>query len=512
MSNVYLEQLLVSRRRFLATAMAALPAIHTATAQESKRPPNIVLILIDDLGWRDLGCYGRDEVFETPNIDRLATQGMRFTQAYANCPVCSPSRAALLTGKDPARLHFTGHITAIGKHRYPDNSRIIPPDDYMYLRREETTLAEALKPAGYISASIGKWHLGEQGFWPEDHGFDVNVAGWTHGSPPSYFDPYEKPDQEWNSSIPTLDSREPGEYLTDRLTDDAIQFVEENRERPFFLYLSYYAVHTPLQAPAKLVEKYRKKFEGRDTGVKPTYAAMVEKVDQNVGRVLETLDRLDLAEDTIVVFFSDNGGEQDATTNAPLRESKSWVYEGGIRVPLILRWPGRVAEGTTCEEPVIGADLFATLVNAAGLGPVAIEELDGVDLAPLFDGSGKLDERSLFWYYPHYSKSQQPGAAVRRGDWKFVEFYDPHRIELYNLADDPGETTGLAFANTGKLIELKKELNKHLVSVAAQRHTVREGRDGEITISGTIPDQVPHAPDSAADASSEEILLWFEHD
>ncbi|MCL4692584.1 MAG: sulfatase, partial [Candidatus Hydrogenedentes bacterium] len=308
-----------SRRQFLAAAAAALPAIRLAGAQEAKRPPNVVLILVDDLGWRDLGCYGRGDVFETPNIDRLATQGMRFTQAYANCPVCSPSRAALLTGKDPARLHFTGHITAIGKHRYPDDSRIIPPDDYMYLRHEEVTLAEALKPAGYVSASIGKWHLGEQGFWPEDHGFDVNVAGWTHGSPPSYFDPYEKPEQEWNPSIPTLASREPGEYLTDRLTDESISFIEQNQENPFFLYLSYYAVHTPLQAPAELVEKYTRKFEGRDTGVDTTYAAMVEKVDQNVGRVLETLDRLDLADDTIVVFFSDNGGEEDATTNAPLR-------------------------------------------------------------------------------------------------------------------------------------------------------------------------------------------------
>ncbi len=488
MANVYLQQSLVSRRRFLATTIAALPAAQFATAQEAKRPPNVVLILVDDLGWRDLGCYGRGDVFETPNIDRLAAQGMRFTQAYANCPVCSPSRAALLTGKDPARLHFTGHITAIGKHRYPDDSRIIPPDDYMYLRHEEVTLAEALKPAGYVSASIGKWHLGEQGFWPEDHGFDVNVAGWTHGSPPSYFDPYEKPGQDWNPSIPTLASREPGEYLTDRLTDESIAFIEQNQEKPFFLYLSYYAVHTPLQAPAELVEKYTKKFEGRDTGVDPTYAAMVEKVDENVGRVLETLERLDLADDTIVVFFSDNGGADESTTNAPLRESKSWVYEGGIRVPMILRWPGRVAAGATCEEPVIGTDLFPTLVNAAGLGPVSTDELDGVDLAPLFNGSGKLGERPLFWYYPHYSKSKQPGAAVRRGDWKLIEFYDPHRIELYNLVDDPGETTSLALANMDTVFELKAELAMHLARVETKKHTVREGREGELTITGESTD------------------------
>jgi arylsulfatase A-like enzyme len=455
----------------------------SARAQSPNRPLNIVLILVDDLGWRDLGCYGRGDVFHTPNIDRLASQGMRFTQAYANCPVCSPSRAALLTGKDPARLQFTGHITATGQHRHPENSRIIPPDDYLFLRREEITLAEALKPAGYVSASIGKWHLGKQGHWPEDQGFDVNVAGWTHGSPPSYFYPYEDPNKDWNPSIPTLKGGKPGEYLTDRLTDEAIQFIEDSQERPFFLYLSHYAPHTPLQAPEELVNKYKDAFAGRETGVDPTYAAMVEKVDESVGRVLDTLDRLALAENTVVVFFSDNGGAAVATTNAPLRESKSWLYEGGIRVPLILRWPGKVQPDTVCKTPVIGTDLFPTLLNAAGIRTDPNVALDGMDLAPLWDtstlwnGSERFQNRSLYWYYPHYSTSQQPGAAIRKSDWKYIEFYDPWKFELYDLATDPREQKNLAYDNMDLVIDLKSELVKHFLKVGAKKHHVREGHD-----------------------------------
>jgi len=481
----------VSRREFLAAAAATWPALHfSAGAQTAKRPPSIVLVLIDDLGWRDLGCYGRGDVFQTPNIDRLASQGMRFTQAYANCPVCSPSRAALLTGKDPARLHFTGHITATGQHRHPENNRILPPDDYLYLRHEEVTLAEALKPAGYVSASIGKWHLGDRGFWPEDQGFDVNIAGWTHGSPPSYFYPYEDPKKDWNPSIPTLKGGEPGEYLTDRLTDESIRFIEANQDNPFFLYLSYYAVHTPLQAPEELVNKYTAAFAGLETGVDPTYAAMVEKVDTNVGRVMDTLDRLNLADNTVVVFFSDNGGADIATTNAPLRESKSWLYEGGIRVPLILRWPERIAEGVTCDEPVIGTDLYPTLLNAVGMGTDPDEPLDGVDLAPLWNGSGHLDERSLYWYYPHYSKSQQPGAAIRRGDWKFIEFYDPWRFELYNLATDPEERINRVREEGDIWIELKAELAYHLAKAGVMKHQVRDGREGSLHIPPPLQESV----------------------
>ena len=463
------------RREFLARAVAAMPILGCATqthGQSAERPPDILLIVVDDLGWRDLGCYGGGDIFETPNIDRLASQGMRFTQAYANCPVCSPSRAALMTGKDPARLQFTGHITAIGKHRHPKGSRILPPDDRLYLPHEEITLAEALAPGGYVSASVGKWHLGHQGYWPENQGFDKNVAGWTHGSPPTYFDPYENPAKEWNAAIPTLADRQPGEYLTDRLTDESIAFMESHGGQPFFVYMTYYAVHTPLEAPEDLVAKYNQKLAGATTGVEPAYAAMVERVDWNVGRLLATLDRLGVSDNTVVVLFSDNGGYLGATTNAPLREGKSWLYEGGIRVPLIIKWPGEVPEGSVSHEPVIGADLFPTLVEIGGQPLSDAADLDGASLRPLWREGGQLPRDTLYWYYPHYGISKEPAAAVRKRDFKLIEFYDPPRTELYDLSKDLGEQHNLAEAMPEKVKELKADLAAYLSRVGAKMHTL----------------------------------------
>ncbi|MCP4645056.1 MAG: sulfatase [bacterium] len=468
----------MNRRDFLLSMASVLggTACATAARRVPRRPPNIVLILIDDLGWRDVGCYG-GEAFETPNVDRLAAQGLRFTQAYANCTVCSPSRAALMTGKNPARLGFTGHITAIGKHRHPEGSRILPPDDKMYVPHEEVTLAEALKPAGYASASVGKWHLGHEGYWPEDQGFDINIGGWTHGSPPSYFHPYTKPNQEWNPSIPTLKGGQPGDYLTDRLTTDAIGFMEDNRDRPFFLYLTHYAVHTPLQAPKDLADKYRRKLDGTGTPIDPAYAAMVDNTDTNVGRVLDALDRLGLTDDTVVVFFSDNGGRQKSASNAPLREGKGWVYEGGLRVPLIIRWPGRVPEGQVCDEPVIGTDLYPTFVELAGPEARAGSPLDGISLTPLWNGADHLDRDTLYWYYPHYHPTAKlPAAAIRKGDFKLVETYDPPNIELFNLTDDLSEQTNLAAAMPDKVNELRAEFEEFLDRVGAIRHTMNPDR------------------------------------
>ena len=323
-------------------------------ARPEQLPPNVVLFLVDDLGWMDLGCQG-SSFYETPRTDRLARHGMRLTNAYSACPVCSPSRAALMTGKYPGSVGFTGHITAILRHRYKKHGRIIPPDDYMFLRHRETTLPEALKPAGYVSASIGKWHLGSKRYWPEEQGFDLNVAGYDHGSPPSHFHPYADPDKEWNSRIPTLDGGEPGEYLTDRLTDEAVRFIEDHRDQPFFLYLTHYAVHTPLEAPNDLVRKYEQKLKLDDSQFSAVYAAMVEKVDESLGRIVDTLERFGLRNDTVVIFTSDNGGTQVATGNAPLREGKGYLYEGGIRVPLIVSWPGHVEPGSLCDTPVSGA-------------------------------------------------------------------------------------------------------------------------------------------------------------
>lgn len=459
-----------SRRAFLQTATAAAvgAVMGGGMARADGRKPNVLLILIDDLGWRDLGCYGRPDVFETPHIDKLAAEGMRFTQAYSNCPVCSPSRAAIMTGQTPARLRYTGHITSTGKHRHPENSRIIPPDDDMNMPMAATTIPEALKRAGYTSAHFGKWHLGYEGHWPLEHGFDLNIGGGSHGSPANYFDPYKNPENDWNPVVRNLTPRKEGEYLPDRLTDEAIAFMAGQGEKPWFLNLAYYAVHTPLQAPAALVAKYEAKFAGKDTGVNPIYAAMVEAVDTNVGRLMAALEAQGIAGDTLVVFASDNGGTNEATTNAPLRESKSWVYEGGIRVPFILRWPGRIAAGTTCTEPVYGADIYPTILAAAG-APLPSEPIDGVDLAPLWNG-GTLGERTLTWYYPHYSASKQPGSALRRGDEKYVVFYDPPREELYDLAADPGETRNLAGERPERLAALRDALQGYLTGVNARPH------------------------------------------
>ncbi|MGE0375329.1 MAG: sulfatase [Planctomycetaceae bacterium] len=444
------------------------PSMDPDSQSTTPTPPNILLVLVDDLGWTDLGCYG-STFYETPHTDRLAAEGMRFTTAYSAAPVCSPTRASLMTGKSPARLGFTGHITAIMQYRYPPEGRILPPQDHMLLRLEETTLAEALHEAGYVSASIGKWHLGPEGYWPEDQGFDLNIAGWTHGSPPSHFFPYTNSKQDWNASIPTIKGGQPGEYLTDRLTDEAVRFIEQNRDRPFFCYLTHYAVHTPIQAPADLTAKYQRKLATDSSQKNATYAAMIERVDTGIGLVMDTLDRLELAERTVVIFFSDNGGLSQVTNNAPLREGKQFLYEGGLRVPLIVKWPGVVEAGTTCDVPVISHDLFPTIVEVAGLNVDTLTDLDGVSLRPLLTSDGELPSRTLYWYYPHYAR--RPGAAVRDGDLKLIEWYDPPGVELYNIADDLSETNNLAPQLPTRAAELRADLTRWLSDINATLHT-----------------------------------------
>lgn len=465
----------MNRRQFLAAGAAALSGLACGRRAMAARKPNVLLILIDDLGWKDLGCYG-GAAYETPHIDQLAREGLRFTQAYANCPVCSPSRAALMTGKNPARLGFTGHITAIGRHRWPETGRIIPPQDSMYLPHEEVTIAEVLKAKGYATASVGKWHLGHEGYWPEDQGFDVNIGGWTHGSPPTYYYPYENPEKEWNARIPTLKPGPEGQYLTDRLTDEAIAFVREHREQPFFLYLTYYAVHTPLEAPGDLEEKYRKKFAGRDTGIHPAYAAMVENMDRNVGRVLDTLKKLNLEEETFVVFTSDNGGLETSGIQTPLREGKGTLYEGGIRVPLILKWPGRIPAGAMTDQVSMGTDLLPTIDAVTGTDGPKSESVDGYDLSPLWQGANGIDRRPQIWYYPHYhERAKRPGAAIRKGRYKLIETYDPVDLELYDLEADLSETVNLAEQMPEKVEELRAELNAYLDQVCEVRHTLNPG-------------------------------------
>jgi arylsulfatase A-like enzyme len=460
----------------LAPLVAALLLVPLAAcgAADVPRPagrPNIVLFLIDDLGWRDLGCQG-STFYQTPHIDRLAREGARFTDAYAACAVCSPTRAAVLTGKYPARLLLTDWLPS---GRWNPQSRLQSGRLVRALPLEEFTLAEALREAGYRTASIGKWHLGSEPFsLPEHHGFDVNIAGNGHGAPGNYFFPY---DGDWN--IPTTDLRatwnvlpdgKPGEYLTDRLTDEAVKFIHGHRDRPFFLYFPHYGVHTPLQARPEMIAKYEQIPEAERQG-QPVYAAMVESVDDSVGRVLATLQELGLEKNTVVIFTSDNGGFYNATSNAPLRANKGAYYEGGIRVPLLIKWPGVTQPGWVSAEPVTSSDLYPTCLAAAGLPLRPQQHLDGLNLQPLFTGAASLERKSLFWHFPHYNEhpSSVPSSVIRRGPWKLIETFDPQGLELYNLADDLGETNNLAAANPELAGDLRRELDAWRQDVGAER-------------------------------------------
>ncbi len=427
-------------------------------AEAGSRRPNFVFFLIDDLGQTDLGCYG-STFYETPNIDRLARRGMVFTNAYAACTVCSPTRAALLTGKYPARLHITdwiaGHQRPFAKLRVPEWTK--------YLPHEEVALPEALAPAGYVSACLGKWHLGGPDYWPEKHGFAENIGGFDKGQPPSYFSPYK---------IPTLAEGPEGEYLTDRLTAEAEKFLERHRDRPFLLYFPHYAVHTPLQAKPELVEKYRAKAEANPQRLQknPVYAAMVESTDQSVGRILAKLDELKLTDNTYVFFTSDNGGLIPVTHNGPLRAGKGSPWEGGTRVAAIAAGPG-IAAGSRSSVPIITPDFYPTILELAGVAGDAKHnaQVDGKSIVAVLKNTGTLAPRPLFWHYPHYHPGgATPYGAVRLGDYKYLEFYEDGHGELYNLSADIGEQHDLAGEMKEKAAELKALLARWREEVGAQ--------------------------------------------
>jgi arylsulfatase A-like enzyme len=428
-------------------------------AAEPARPPNVVVFLIDDLGWTDLGCFGSD-LYETPNIDRLAREGVKFANAYSACTVCSPTRAALMTGKYPARLHITDYIPGAKR----PNPKLLIPAWTQYLPREEVTVATALKQAGYVTGHFGKWHLGnkEQG-WPDRHGFDVNVAGYQAGQPPSYFSPYK---------IPTLTDGPPGEYLTDRLADEAVRFVESNKDRPFFLYFPHYAVHTPLQAKKEPTEHYRDKVRPGMRHTNATYAAMIASVDEAVGRVLGKIADLGLAERTLIVFTSDNGGLLRSTSNVPLRAGKGSSYEGGVRVPAVVKWPGVTRPGSVCDEPIITPDFYPTLLEIAGARGDAGHNahVDGRSIVPLLkDPSARLERDVLYWHYPHYHPGgATPYGAIRARDWRLVEFYEDMHVELYNLKQDVGEQHDRAKELPDRAKELRERLHAWRQAVGAQ--------------------------------------------
>lgn len=433
-----------------------------ACKQEPQKP-NFVFFLVDDLGYSDVGCYG-SAYYETPNIDRIASEGMKFTQAYAGSTICSPTRASILTGKYAARLHVTAPIPIISHKRQAAAGNITPlkdPDYCMNLPLEEVTIAEALKPAGYATASIGKWHVcDDPEYFPEYQGFDLNVAGDGHGATKNYFYPYYNrwrmtkgyPYLEWN----TLPNGVQGEYLTDRLTQEAVRFIEDNKDRPFFLYLSHYAVHTPVQAKDSLIQKYAEKPGDTRTGHdRPEYAAMIESVDHSMGAVLEKLGELGLEENTIILFYSDNGGNRQWTKNYPFRGHKGNFYEGGIRVPLLIKWPGVSMAGSVSEVPVISNDLYPTMLEMAQLPLMPEQHMDGLSLAPLLKREGGLDRDALYWHFPHYSSMCD---VVRYGDWKLIERLDDRDPELYDLKNDIGEEHNLAEENPALVEEMQQML------------------------------------------------------
>lgn len=446
-----------------------------AVAADNPTPhPNIVLIVADDLGWSDVACYGGD-LHETPNLDRLARQGIRFTDAYA-ASICSPSRAALLTGKHYARLHMT--IWREGSFREATDQKLLQPKCVADLPYQEETLAEVLKKAGYLTALVGKWHLGDADFYPETQGFDINIGGTHWGAPQTFFFPYKGQGRFQGEFryVPGLQDGKPGDYLTDQLTDEAIKVINRAGEKPFFLYLAHHAPHTPIEAPADLVKHYEQKLKPELNHTNPKYAAMIHNLDQSVGRILDQLEKQKLADKTIVVFISDNGGQignfagTKITSNAPLRSGKGSLYEGGVRVPLLICGPG-IKSGEVCREPVYIADLFPTIADLTEMTAQTLtkDSSDGKSLAGLLRSpDGHLERDELFFHYPHYYPTTTPVGAIRKGDWKLLEYFEDQRVELYNLKDDLSESKDLSKAMPEQADRLRARLAEWRQSVDAQ--------------------------------------------
>ena len=449
------------------------------------KPPNVVFFLVDDLGYMDIGANNPSTFYETPNIDRLAEQSTNFSNGYAANPVCSPTRYSIMTGRYPSRVDATNFFSGKRGGRF----RPAPLNDRMSLK--EVTLAEAFREHGYQTCFAGKWHLGpSEEYWPTKQGFDLNFGGYSRGGPyggKRYFSPYGNP---------RLEDGPDGEHLPARLSREIARFIRKNQQQPFFAYLSFYSVHTPLLAPKPLIEKYKakakrlgldqkvafadeeqvwpdaKKRQVRTLQAHATYAAMVESMDSAVGHVLDTLEELDLRENTIVCFTADNGGlstsEGSPTSNLPLRGGKGWVYEGGIREAFLIRAP-MLNQPRTCDVPVVSTDFYPTLLELANLPAKAEQHLDGVSLVPLLKGESNLNRDAIYWHYPHYSNQGGfPGGAIRMGDWKLIERYEDGRVHLYDLGDDIGERRDLATSHPDRVRTMREKLHRWYQSVDAK--------------------------------------------
>lgn len=495
---------------------AALHAQQAVEANElSRRKMNVVFFLVDDLGWSDVGCNNPNTFYETPQINKLAEEGVRFSNAYSACHVCSPTRASIMTGKYPARIQLTDWLP--GRKDYPFQ-QLKNAVVKQYLPFEEKTLAEAFRENGYRTAIFGKWHLGEDSSTPLQHGFDYRVTEWNKGWPLTYYSPFK---------LKGLEGPD-GEYLTDRLTNEAISYIERNKDAPFFLYLSHYAVHDPIEGRADLVKKYQKKLQELPVPNSPPYilegnpdtthplsrkemdkllkedaykgfsllpnrtvkikqcqdniqfAAMVESMDESLGRILSRLKELGLDDRTIIVFVSDNGGmaganfgrpakqfsddrvdKEFSTSNLPLRGAKGWFYEGGIRVPMIIKWPNQGKAGTVSDVPVISTDFYPSLLKMAGLSAIPAQHVDGTDITPLLKGGRKIKRKALYWHFPHYSNHglQSPGGAIRYGKYKLLDYFENGTVQLFNLSTDPGEQHDLAASMPRKVKKMKRMLD-----------------------------------------------------
>lgn len=457
----------------LLTLVAGIGQVH------AHPPPNVLLVLADDLGWTDLASYGSD-LHETPHLDRLAREGVRFTQAYAPSPVCTPSRASLLTGLAPARLRMT--VWSEGALSPPTRHRLREAPSHPNLPHTHTTVATRLQGAGYLTALVGKWHLGNADHAPETHGFDVNIGGTHWGAPQSFFWPYRGRGRfgaEFRY-VPHLDFGQPGEYLTDRLTDEALRVIDHaaRSRQPFFLLLAHHAPHTPIEAKEPDIAHFQARLRPGLIHRNPVYAAMIRSLDDSVGRLLAGLETRGLHTNTVVLFASDNGGylgtdrrqSIPVTTNAPLRSGKGTLYEGGLRVPLLVRWPGVTPPGSTCRQPVLLTDLAPTLATLAGLPAPTDPPADGLDLSPLLrNPSRTLRRETLFFHYPHYyhAPPSAPASALRSGPWKLIEHLEDQRLELYHLDDDPSETRDLAADHPATVSDLRQRLHAWRASVGA---------------------------------------------
>ena len=447
---------------------------------KSDVPPNVIFILVDDLGWKDLGYSGSD-FYETPNIDKLKNVSFEFTSAYAASSVCSPTRAAIMTGKHPARINITDWIPGVD----PKNRPLLGPEDLHQLPLEEETIAEKLKQNGYKTFYAGKWHLGSEGYYPEQNGFDINVGGFEKGSPMGgYYSPYKNP---------KLEDGPEGEYLTDRLTEESISFLKnQSPEQPFLLFLSFYNVHTPIQANLNHIDYYENKIkkysdntiqitdEGEAISVlnqrNPKYASMVHSTDENIGRLISFLKEKNLYDNTLIIFTSDNGGLSTQarvapTSTKPLRAGKGWLYEGGIRIPQLIKYVDQKQQYLN-NIPVVSYDLFTTVVSHLKLN-FSVDKMDGIDLSNL---SNKKNKREyILWHFPHYHGSLwKPGSAIRNGDWKLLKFYEENKLELYNLKNDMSEKNDLSSTYPLIVKKLSNKMDEMLIEMNGKVPTINQ--------------------------------------